>query len=570
MKNNRVSKLLHRIADLLELKNAKFKVRAYKNAARTIQDMPKDIEQAYQDGELTNIPSVGKSIADKISEYLETGSIQYYEKLKKCLPIDIEGITSLEGIGSKTAKKLYDELGVKDVDDLRKVAESGQIASLKGFGKRSQQKILESLKRSNKMADRFLLGRIEPVVEDICSNLESFDYISKAVPAGSFRRGCETIGDLDILLETTNPRKAIDYFCGMEDVIRIALKGDTKARIELSENIMVDLRVIEKESFGAAMQYFTGSKAHNIHTRKIAISKGYKLSEYGLFKGKKCVASEKEIDIYHKLGLEWVPPELREDSGEIEAAREGDLPELVTIDDLKGDLHIHTNWSDGMNSIEEIVDKAKNLGYEYLAITDHGGNIPIAKGLNERKIQKQCKKIDKLNKEGEKKGWPYILKGSEVNIVDGGVDVSDSVLKKLDVVNAGLHHGLNDPNEVLMKRMKLAMENEFVHIIAHPTCRKLGIRKPTNLDMERIMDYAKSTGTMLEINAQPERMDLRDVDARNARKKTLLSISTDSHIDMQMDYMRYGISTARRGWCEKKHVLNSLDFKRLSKILDLG
>jgi DNA polymerase (family 10) len=565
MKNRSVAELLRKMADLLELKNGRFKVRAYRRAARIIDAMQEDIGQLYERGELESIPGVGQGIAEKIAEYLSTGKASYYEKLKKELPVKVGQLTSVEGIGPRTVKRFYKELGIRNTEDLRKAAKSGRIAKLSGFGKRTENKIIESLERSGGH-DRFLIARVKPVADDICRKLNLLGHVQRAETAGSLRRRCETVGDIDILVASSRPADAIDAFCSMDNVLRIVSKGGAKARVALSFGLMADLRVIRKESFGAALQYFTGSRAHNIRTRKIAISRGYKLSEYGLFKGRRIVASKTEKSIYARLGMQWIPPELREDSGEIVAAGKRELPDLVGISDIKGDLHTHTSWSEGLNSLEEMVKKAADLGYEYIAITDHAGNLPIANALDTRKLRKQAKEIDSLNLK-KKEGWPRILKGAEVNIVDGGVDVADSLLEELDVVNAGLHQSLNEPEKKIMKKLTDAMENEHVDIIAHPSCRRIKSRKPVKFDLGEFLDVAKRTGTILEINSQPDRLDLRDVHAREARKKGLISISTDSHADNQMDYMRYGVYTARRAWCGKRNIINTMDLKTLYKKL---
>ncbi|HID72454.1 TPA: DNA polymerase/3'-5' exonuclease PolX, partial [Candidatus Micrarchaeota archaeon] len=474
--------------------------------------------------------------------------------------------SAIDGVGPKTAKKLYDELKVKTVSDLEKAAKAHKIAKLEGFGEISEKRILESLAAMKKRGNRIPLGRIAPVAEELAKRIRSVKGVKSAEVVGSYRRRMETVGDLDILVVSSAPKAVMDFFCSMDGVERVLAKGSTKSAVELSEGLHVDLRVIKPASFGSAMQYFTGSKEHNVQTRRIAIRKGMKLSEYGLFRGKRQVAGKSEKEIYRALSMQYIPPELRENSGEVEAALSKKLPKLVELKDIRGDLHVHTLWSEGNNKIEDMAAKGKSLGYEYMLISDHGGNLPVANALDEKRIRKQGKVIDILNKAGSKKGWPRLLKGSEVNITKKGVDVADSTLKELDIVVAAIHAGFRNSKKKIMKRMFSAMENEHVDIIAHPTGRILGRREQYEIDIPALVDKAKETGTVLEINAQPERLDLKDANVRKAEGKAKLSISTDAHADSQMDHMWLGVATARRGWCVKNDIVNTMTLKQLEKL----
>jgi len=567
VRNAEVARLLYTIADILEIQEVPFKPVAYRKAARNIEELSEDIEDVWKSEKLEDIPGVGKNIAEKVAEFLETGKLKYFEKLKKSAPFDIEGMSEIEGLGPKTAKKLYDKLKTRTVSDLEKAARAHKIAELEGFGQASEQHILDSIESMKRRGDRIPLGRISQTAEALKEKISSVNGVKKAEIVGSYRRRTETIGDLDVLVVSSNPKSVMDFFCSMPEVGRILAKGNTKSAVELSDGLHVDLRVVKAESFGSALQYFTGSKEHNVQTRRIAIKKRMKLSEYGLFKGKKQVAGKSEKEIYRLLGMQYVPPELRENSGEMNAALSRKLPKLVEQKDIKGDLHVHTNWSEGRNSIEEMAMKGKSLGYEYMTISDHGGNLPVANSLDEKRIAKQGKEIDRLNKLGARKGWPRLLKGSEVNIVRDAVDVKDSTLKELDVVVAGVHGGLRNKKEKMMKRIFSAMENEHVDIIAHPTGRIIGRRDPYELDMDALIDKAKETGTILEINSQPDRLDLKDTHARKAKEKVKIAISTDAHADAHMDYMWLGVATARRGWCQKKDIANTLSLKQLSKLI---
>ncbi len=565
MKNLEVAKMLYEIADILEAQDIQFKPRAYRNAARSIEELSEDIVDIWKRGELEEIPGVGKNIAAKISEYLKTGRLKYYQRLKKEFPVDLEELGKVEGLGPKKAIKLYKELGIKNLDDLKKAVEKGKVKGLAGFGEKSEEKIKSGIETARVSGKRMLLSKATPIANELADKLRSLKEVEKLEVVGSFKRRKETVGDLDILVVSKKPEKVMDYFTKIEKGLKVIAKGPAKSSIKLGSGLQVDLRVFDESSYGAAMLYFTGSKDHNIALRKLAMSKGYKLSEYGLFKGSKSVAGRTEEEVYKKLGLkQWIPPELRENMGEIEAARKGSLPKPVTLKEIKGDLHCHTNWSEGKNTIEEMASKAKALGYEYLLISDHGGTlVPIARCMSDKKILEQGKKIDALNK--KLKGIT-LLKGSETNIKDdGSIDVSDKTLKTLDIATAAVHTKFRMSKKEMTRRIITAMENEHIDIIAHPTGRLIGSRQPMDFDFDEVLDAAKRTKTFLEINCQPDRLDLDYTHLFRARGKTRFTLGTDAHDEHHMDYMEYGLSQARKGWCEKKDVLNTLSLKDLRK-----
>ena len=563
MRNREIAKILYEMADLLEIKGVEFKPRAYRRAAMNIESLGVDIEELYNRGELEKIPGVGKSIAEKIAEYLKTGTIKKWEELKREIPVDIESLSSIEGLGPKMIKTLYEKLGVKNINDLERVAKQGRIRRLKGFGVKTEKKILESIEFARRKQERFILGYILPEANKIVENLKP--YVSKISLAGSIRRRKETIGDMDILAISSNPDMAMEMFVKMESVDKVLARGITKSSVRLNSGIQVDLRIVEEKSFGSALQYFTGSKEHNIELRKIAIKKGYKLNEYGLFKGGKQIAGEDEESVYNSLGLQWIPPELRENRGEIEAAMNGNLPRIVEYNDVKGDLHTHTKWSDGANTIEEIIKEAINLGYEFVAITDHAGNLKIAGGMDEEEIKKQAKEIEKLRE----KYSIHILHGVEANITkEGKIDVSNSILKDLDIVIASVHSAFRMDEKEMTTRVINAMGNEYVDVIGHPTGRVIMKREPIKLDMEKVLDAAKENNVFMEINAYPERLDLNDVNVKLAVERGVkISIGTDAHTIGHMKYLELGTAVARRGWAKKEDVINTYDIRELRKIL---
>jgi len=568
MKNQEVASLLRNIAFLLELQEELiFKIRAYERVALAIEELQEDIEEISKGGKLQEIPGVGKAIAEKITEFLSTGHSRYYEKLKKKVPVDIDSLHHVPGLGPKTIMKLYKELKVKNIDDLQKAATQGKIRNIKSLGEKVEQNILKGIKFAKK-AKRFLLYKGDEIAAHLKKELLDSGFASHIEVVGSLRRKKETIGDIDILAISKKPNELMDHFSKMKSAKQVLSKGDTKSSLILEEGIQADLRVFSPECYGAAMLYFTGSKQHNIELRNIAISKSMKLSEYGLFarKTNKLLAGKTEQECYRKLGLNYIEPELRETEGEIEAAGDHTLPKLISYGDVKSDLQMHTAWSDGTNSIKEMALEAKRLGHEYICITDHAGTFKIANALDPKRLQKQRNEIEKINKEIS---GITILQGAEVNIRDNGeMDLDGKTMKDLDVVLGSIHSGFKNPKEKITKRIIKAMENEHVDIIAHPTGRLLNEREGYGLDFDMVLDAAKRTKTVLEINAHPSRMDLAPSYIRAAIKKgVMLSIGTDSHDASGLGFFKYGVSQARRGWAQKKDVINAFSLSEMKRKL---
>ena len=568
MKNTEVAELLNKIADYLEFANEPFKVRAYRKAALAIDGLSQDIEQICKENKLTEIPGIGEGIAKKIDDFLKHGKSGHLEELKKKTPVDLEQLRAVEGMGPKTILKLYRELKIKNTADLQKAASQGKIQKIKGLGPKVEQNILKNIEFAKKTSKRVPLGFALIGAEEVAQMLKSFKEVTRVSIAGSARRMKETIGDIDILATSKSPGSVMEFFTAMPNVADILAKGETKSSVRLKQGIQVDLRVIDDEIFGAGLLYFTGSQQHNIMLRKIAIERGLKLSEYGLFdkKTNKRVSGRTEEEVYKMLGLDYIEPEMRENEGEIELSQRSVLPKLIGYDEIKGDLQMHTRFSDGSNTIEEMALAAKKLGHEYICITDHTGKLAIANALNEKRIFEQRKEIVRLNKKIE---GITILQGVEVNITsDGTLDMGDKVLSKLDIVVASIHSGFKNSKEKITKRMIKAMENENVDIIAHPTGRLITKREPYEIDLDAIFNAAKRTNTAMEINSHPQRMDLKDSHVRAAVKaKVKLAITTDAHNTEQLNFIRFGIGTARRGWTTKNDVINTRNLKEMLKLL---
>ncbi len=568
--NDKIASILKEMAVLMDLKGIDFKPRAFERVAYAIEELSEDIKGVYKRGglkALEEIPGIGKGIAERIEEFLKTGKIKEHRELKKDFPINIDELTSVEGVGPKTAFELYKKLGIKTLKQLEKAAKTGKISELEGFGPKTEEKILRGIEFLKKSGGRYILGFTMPYIEEILGQLKKVPGVKKVEAAGSIRRMQETVGDLDILVVTDKPSKMMDFFVSMDEVASVHSKGRTKSFVKLKIGMDADLLVIDKDSFGAASQYFTGDKYHNIKLREVAMSKGYKLNEYGLFKGKKNIASKTEEEIYKKLGFDWIPPEIRNNTGELDAAKKGELPNLIDYGDLKGDLQIQTDWTDGVNSIEEIAKEAKKEGLEYILITDHTKSLAIAGGLDEKGIEKQIKEIDKIN---EKLGSRFkVLKGAEVNIMkDGSLDIDDKTLAKLDCVGAAVHSNFNMSEKDMTERIKRAMDNPHVDIIFHPTGRVIQKREAYELDIDEIIKHAKKTKTILEINAYPDRSDLKDDHIRKGIDAGIkFSISTDAHSASHLQYLKMGIAQARRGWVEKKDVINTRTWQEMLKLL---
>ncbi len=568
MKNLEVAELLNEIADYLEFQNEPFKIRAYRKAALVIEGLSEDIMQVWKDDKLKDLPGIGEGIAKKIDDFLRNGRSKYLDELKKSTPVNVEELGSIAGVGPKTIMKLYKHLKIRNLEGLEKAAKKGRIREIEGLGQTMEQNILKSIDFAKRTKQRIPLGFALSSAEEVAETLGSCKEVIRVSIAGSTRRMKETIGDIDVLATSKNPEKAIDFFTKMPNVAQVLAKGDTKSSVRLKEGMQVDLRVMNDNIFGAALLYFTGNKEHNIILRRIAIEKNLKLSEYGLFdkKAGKLVAGKTEEEVYKRLGLDYIEPEMREDEGEIELAQHHMLPKIVGYNEIKGDLQMHTKWSDGSNTIEEMALAAKRMGHEYICITDHTGKLAIANALDEKRMIKQKKEIEKVNK---KISGITILQGTEVNVKDdGSLDMEDKFLKQLDIVIAAIHSGFKNSKEKATRRLIKAMENENVDIIAHPTGRLITKRESYEIDLDSVLDAAKRTKTVLEINSYPERMDLRDSHARAAvRAGVKLAINTDAHSTDQLHFIKLGVGTARRGWAKKEDIINTRNLKDMLKML---
>ncbi len=566
--NKELAKIFRNMGFIYEFLDDKFRALAYHKAAQIIEDLPDDIRNYIATGKINDIKGIGSHTVDKILEYIKTGKIQKYEELKKLIPEDFLDLMEVPGFGPKTLKRIYDELKITNKKDLIEALKNGTVAKLKGFGEKKVQNMLKGFELYEASKNRLLLWEALQIAETLLNKLKILKEIKKIEVAGSLRRKKETIGDIDILVacEEKDKDKIINFFVNLEDVKEVLAKGDTKASVIVKEkDRQVDLRVLKLEEWGSGLQYFTGSKEHNVHLREIAKQKGLKISEYGVFDvtTDKKIAGETEESVYNAVGIQWIPPELREDRGEIEASLNGNLPKLIDYNDIKGDLHCHSTWTDGYNTIEEIAKfLINNYNYEYFAITDHSKAVRVAHGLSEDDLLKQIEEIDKINK---KLGFNFIKKGIEVDILlDGSLDLSNEVLAKLDWVVASIHTYFNRDNT---DRIIKAMENPYVNVIGHPTGRIINSRDGYKLSDE-IFEVAKKTNTALEINAQPARMDLPDILIKKAVENGVkLVISTDSHSLGNFAYMKIGIANARRGWAKKEDILNTHSWDYIEKFI---
>jgi DNA polymerase (family 10) len=572
--NQSIAELLREIGEYLAMQEVPFKPRAYEKAAGVIEGLEEEVADIYMRGglkALEEIPGVGVSIAEKIEEFIKTGKVKYYEGLKKKTPVDLEGLSRVEGLGPKSIKKLYQKLGISDLADLEKAAKAGKIAKLEGFGARSEEKILKGVAFAKRSGGRFVLGFVTPQIRSIVSHLTKLPDASRVTVAGSVRRKKETIGDADILIVSAKPKIVMDYFVSMPEVMSVIAHGDTKSSVKVKPGVNVDLRVVPAESYGAALNYFTGSKDHNVALRQIAVKKGWKLNEYGLFSVKgareKTIAGKTEEEIYKMFGMDYIEPELRENTGELQAAQAHRLPKLIGYGDLQGDLQVQTNWTDGSDSIEAMAKAAAAQGLAYIAITDHTKRLAMTHGLDEKRILQQMAEIDRLNKKFA--GKIKILKGSECDILkDGTLDLPASVLSKLDVVGAAVHSHFNLTRAEQTERIKRAMANPNVDILFHPTGRIINRREAYEVDMEAVIAHAKKTGTVLEIDAYPDRADLKDEYVRKCVEAGVkMSIDSDAHSPTHFPYLEYGIAQARRGWTEKDDIINAWPVEKMKKSL---
>jgi DNA polymerase (family 10) len=568
MKNQEIARIFNDIADILEIKGENpFRIRAYRRAAMNIESLTKDVAETTKD-ELMKIPGIGQDLAGKIEEFVRTGKMKAYEDLKKEVPEGLSMLLSVPGLGPKTAKLLYEKMKIKNLEDLERVAREHKLSGLPGIKEKTEENILKGIEMLKRGMERQPLGKVLPVANDIAEQLRKKAPVDKISIAGSIRRWKDTIKDIDILATSRDPKAVMNAFVHLPHVKDVLMHGPTKSSIIIHEGLQVDLRVVEEDSFGAALAYFTGSKAHNIRLREMAVKAGLKINEYGIFResNDKKLGGKEEADIYRILGLPYIPPEMREDSGEIEAAIAGKLPNLVSLDDIKGDLHVHTKRSDGSHDFDELIEAARKRGYEYIAITDHSKGLGIARGLSEERLMEEKKEIEAINK--KLKGF-RLLAGVEVDIrSDGRMDFPDEILKQMDIVVASIHSGFKQSRDQITKRMVSAINNPYISIIAHPTGRLIGERDPYDVDMDEVLRVAEKTRTAIEINAYPLRLDLNDIYAKKAKEMGVpIVISTDTHITNQFDYMSYGVSIARRGWLEKKDVLNTLSYSSLLKAL---
>lgn len=557
MKNRELAALFQKMADILEFKGDNpFKVNAYRKSARILNDLPQDVEQLVQAGTLKDLPGIGKGIADKVTEYLRTGTIASFEQTRKGIGDELIALLGIPGLGPKTVALLHREMKINSIEDLKKAIADEQVTQLPGMGKKKAHNILRGIELHTMAKERMPLDEALITARETIERLKKVPGIITIEAAGSLRRGKETIGDIDLLATGKDKKAIINAFVHLPLVHAILAQGETKGSIVTKTGVQVDLRVVDRDAFGAALHYFTGSQAHNVHLRKLAKREHLKLNEYGIFSAAKKIGGRSENDIYDALHMDWIPPELREDRGEIEAARAHSLPTLLGQRDIKGDLHVHSTYSDGAHTLQEILLTAQEMGYRYIAVTDHSPSLKIARGLSPETLQAKIDEAKRLNAL-----FPEIelLIGAEVDIKnDGTLDYPDTLLKQLDLVIGAIHSGFKQPEEQMTKRMVTAMHNPYLHIIAHPTGRLLGERDPYEVNVDQLIETAAQTGTALEINAYTQRLDLNDTNALKAKNRgVMLAIGTDAHHLDQLWMMELGVLTARRGWLEPHNVLNT-------------
>lgn len=569
IENIEVAWIMSEIADLLQLKGENvYKVRAYSKAAKTIANLTTDLAVLVDEKRLEQVPGIGKAIAGKIEELLNTGQISYYNKLKKATPSGLLEMLHIPGVGAKMAQDLYKRLGIATIAELEEAARQKRIRTLPGMGPKTELNILRGIDMLRNGVERTTLGIADAISTSFISFLTALNGVRYAGVAGSTRRMKDTIGDIDIVVGADEPEKVLDIFVRHPYVKNVIAHGDTKASVVTMMGVQADLMVVAPEQYWSALHHFTGSKEHNVRLREIAHKKGLKINEYGVFTrdGDDLLPIKNESDIYEHLGLPYIPPEIREDMGEIEAAENGELPQLLETTDIKGDLHLHSNWSDGVSTIEQIVEKARELGYSYVAVTDHSKSLGIARGLSVERLLEQSEYIRNLN---ESMKDIEVLSGIEADILgNGDLDYPDEILAEKDIVVASIHSGFKQDRDKITGRIISAIKNEHVDIVAHPTGRLVARRDPYDVDIEAVLEAAARFGTALEINASPDRLDLNDIYVRKAAEMGIkICINTDAHDIARMDEMKYGVGTARRGWLEKDDVLNTLDHAELLRIL---
>jgi DNA polymerase (family 10) len=570
MKNQFVADTLYMIANLLDLKgDSFFKTRAYRIAAQTIEVLDEDVEKLVHQGTIESIPGIGEALAKKIKELIQTGKLDYLEQLKKEVPLGLIDLLGISGLGPKKVAALYKNLGITTLQGLKEAASQGKLRVLDGFGEITERNILRGIQLLEKTTGRVLLNVAYEDGLRYLQYMKNCKEIIRTDIAGSLRRMKDTIGDIDILTSSKNPKRVMEHFVRYPEIAEILAQGITKSSVLLNDNLQVDLRVVEEESYGAALQYFTGSKDHNVSLRSYAIKKGFKLNEYGLFDkvSDEFITGKTEEDIYKNIGFPYVEPELRENRGEFEAAKNNTLPVLVGYHQIHGDFHVHSEWSDGTDSIETIASSAQRLGYTFVGVTDHSQSLKIANGLSEERVRKKIEDVKRIQK---KFSDLRILCGTECDIkTDGTLDYSKKVLQHFDFVYIGIHTALKMEKEAMTKRIIKGMQNQEADFLAHPTGRLIGKRDPYEVDIEQIMDIAKETNTRLEINSFPDRLDLDDGHVKLAKEHGVqFVLGTDAHSVTNLPFMRFGIATARRGWLEKKDILNTSSLKDIEKILE--
>ncbi|MDH5308337.1 MAG: DNA polymerase/3'-5' exonuclease PolX [Gammaproteobacteria bacterium] len=566
--NSDIADFFATLADLLEIEGANpFRVRAYRNAAATVRSHPRRMADLIDEGmDLAELPDIGDDLAGKIQTIVETGRLPLLDEVAQRTPVELSDLMAIEGLGAKRVRRLYDELGIRSVEDLRRAADSGAIRELPGFGPKTEEAIRKRVEAHAGRERRMKLADAEDVADALVHWLAGCDGVREVVVAGSFRRRRETVGDLDVLVTASKGAPVMQRLADYDEVDEIVSSGKTRSTVRLHAGLSVDVRVVPQVSYGAALVYFTGSKSHNIALRKRGMRKGYKVNEYGVFKGERRVAGQTEASVYAKLGLPLIPPELREDRGEIDAARRGRLPKLVTLEDIRGDLHCHSKATDGRDTISRMAEAAKERGYEYLSINDHSKHVSVAHGLDRKRLLAQVRAIDRLN---AKLDGIVVLKSVEVDILeDGSLDLPDDVLKELDFTVCAVHYQLRLTRRKQTERILRAMDNPYFNILAHPTGRLINRRDPCELDLERLLEAAHERGCIFELNAHPDRLDLNDEACRLAKDIGVgIAVATDAHSVDGLDTMRYGIDQARRGWLEKKDVVNTLSLAALQKRL---
>ncbi len=569
VQNAEVADILDKYADLLEIDGAnQFRVRAYRNASRNISNHPHSLADMVREGkDLTELPGVGKDLAGKITEIINSGRFSELESIKERLPAGLIDITRIAGLGPKRAGVLYHELGISNIEELEKAAREGKVRELRGFAARLEQAILEDIeRRGGGAAGRLKLSVAQSLAQPLLAYLKKVKGVKQVEAAGSYRRGMETVGDLDILVTHESGSDVMERFVNYEDVDRVVSRGPTRSTVVLRFGLHVDLRAVPEESYGAALHYFTGSKAHNVAIRLLGVKKGLKINEYGVFQREKRVAGRTEAEVYAQVGLPYIEPELRENRGEIEAAREGKLPRLVVLEDIRGDVHSHTKTTDGRASLEDMVEAARNRGYEYIAVTDHSRRLTMVHGLDEDRLAEQMAQVDRLN--AGLKGFS-VLKGIEVDILeDGSLDLPAGILAKLDLAVCSVHHKFNLSRDQQTERIVRAIQScPTLTILGHPSGRLIPERQAYDIDMEGIMKAARECSCVIELNAQPERLDLTDIDCKMAGDMgVLVAISTDAHSTAELDFMKYGVLQARRGWLEAGNVINTRSLAGLKSL----